>query len=215
MLEQYINELAREFELTEVDEGEFSSFKMKGMAFEAKAYDVKGLGRVSLMEAKMPLGIMEMDSLIINPFEKDVPLFSIDRMKMLGKPLLYIDIYDTLLGKDRKEEEFFEISKQYEDIRNARSETKDWCRDIRYSSIVAKRGRKKDCERLNTLMDSYFDVYLQQCIDAKDCDRQEKKKKADAYRDGLLAGGGVAADNFIKDWGKEKTEAFFREVLFG
>lgn len=215
MLEQYIEELGKEFELTQADTKEYSSFQVKGMNFEVKAYDAKGLGRISLMEAKTPLAIMEMDSLIINPFEKDVPLFSIDRVKTLGKPILYIEMYDTLLKEKRNEAEFLEIRRQYDDIRNAKYENGNWCKDICYSSVVAKRGRKKDYERLNSLMDSYFDVYLKQCKEAKDCDRNEKKKKADAYRDGLLKNGGAATDNFIKSLGREKTEAFFRQVLFG
>ena len=215
MMEQYIEELRKEYELTEVDTKKYSPFKVKGMTFNVKAYDAKGLGRVSLMEAKMPLKIMEMDSLIINPFEKDVPLFSIDRMRVLRKPILYIEIYDTLISQDRREEEYFAAREQYEDIRNIRCETKDWCRDIRYSSSLAKKGRKNDIERLNSLMDAYFDVYLHQCRETDDCDREEKKKKADTYRDGLLSGGGAATDNFLKNWGEEKTEAFFREVLFG
>ena len=215
MLEQYVNELGKIFELSELDIGSYSSFKIKGMNVETKAYDAKGLGRVSLMEAKMPLGIMAMDTLIVNPFEKDAPLFSIDKMKILNRPILYVEMYDTLIGEDRKEEEFLEAGKQFEDIRNAKNRTKAWCRDIRYASSLAKKGRKKDAERLNSLMDACFEIYLKQLKEVKDCNREEKKKKADSYLGGLLENGGTATDNFVKNWGKEKTEAFFREVLFG
>jgi len=47
------------------------------------------------------------------------------------------------------------------------------------------------------------------------CDPERKKEKARAYSNGLLEHGGPAVNNFLKVWGKEKTEDFFGRVLFG
>ena len=42
----------------------------------------------------------------------------------------------------------------------------------------------------------------------------DKRKKADAYINGLLEHGGPSTDVFVKHLGKEKTEKLFHEVLF-
>ena len=60
-----------------------------------------------------------------------------------------------------------------------------------------------------------YTVYLDLLKDARLCDPVQKKGKADAYRDGLLAHGGPATDAFLKAWGPERTGVLFKKVLFG
>ncbi len=214
MLDHLIEKISESYPLKEVENADFSSFKVKGMTFEVKAYDARYLGRVSQMHASMPLGIMEMDTLIINPFELDAPLFSLDFIKAMGKVTLYLEQYDTLLKPDRKELCFEQIGRKYDHLEYAQVKG-GWYDSIRYASCVYKKGKKSDLDQLKSLMEEYFDAYLDVCRDARVCDIEDKKVLADAYRDGLLNNGGVSTDAFLKEWGKEKTEVFFKEVLFG
>ena len=52
--------------MTEKSAGEFANIKAKGMKFQIKQYEAKGLGNVSVMEAKGFFGLMQMDTLIMN-----------------------------------------------------------------------------------------------------------------------------------------------------
>ena len=54
--------------------------------FHIHAYNAKGLGRVATVEMKRLIGFWEMQSLIITPYEKDMPI-----LKDFSAPLLYND----------------------------------------------------------------------------------------------------------------------------
>ncbi|MBQ9960092.1 MAG: hypothetical protein IJP01_07020, partial [Oscillospiraceae bacterium] len=70
--------------LTELDCGEFAKQKVSGMNFCIRRFAAEGLGSVSVMKASGFLGLMKMDTLIITPTEKDLPLFSYDRVLAMG-----------------------------------------------------------------------------------------------------------------------------------
>jgi hypothetical protein len=59
------------------------------------------------------------------------------------------------------------------------------------------------------------EAYLEVLQSAKTCNPEQKKIKADTYRDGLLSQGGPATDGFLQAWGKEKTADLFKNVVFG
>ena len=73
--------------------------KVSGMKFQIRSYYVKGLGHVSAMIASGFFGLMKMDTLIINPTEVDMPLFSYDRVLAMGNDTLIFELYDTFLGQ--------------------------------------------------------------------------------------------------------------------
>lgn len=214
MLDEMIKELAESYELKQVDNKDYEHFKVSGMNFEVKAYDAQFLGRVSTMEAKMPLGLMKMKTLIINPFELDAPLFSFDLIEVPGKINVILEQYDTLVASKRKEDAFLQIAKKYAGLQDRESKP-NWYDDLRYASCIGKKVSKKEKDQTDALIREYFEAYLDVCRDAHVCERDEKKAKADVYRDGLLEHGGPATDAFLKSWGKEKCEQFFKEVLFG
>ena len=92
VMQKMLDKVNEEFPLTEKNVGEFANVKAKGMKFQIKQYEAKGLGNVSVMEAKGFFGLMQMDTLIINPLKKDLPLFSYDRILAMDLP------GDSLLG---------------------------------------------------------------------------------------------------------------------
>ena len=213
MLEDKLKQLDHLYPLKEIDTKEFSNFRLNGMNFEVKAYDCFAMGRVSLMKSRSAAGIMEVNSMIINPFEIDAPLFSYDLMKVMGNYSLLLEQFNTLVDAQRKEKAFIDLSKKYSYLNDYPSKT-CWYDDIRLSSIC-KKGKKKDLNSFDQLFDEYFSLYLDLCADALICDEEEKREKANYYRDGLIENGGPATDLFVKKWGKEKTEEFFKEILFG
>ena len=199
------------YKLTEVDTKEYTSLKVKGMSFTIKAYDAEGLGRVSLMDAKGFFGLMKMESLIVDPFYKDLPLYSSERISAMGKNTLIVEMYDTLLGE-------FDSSKMKETVGKYaalpdKEQSENWYDDIKLSPAVYKQG-KKMTEEYDAFCKDILSAYIN--IDAGEVeDPEEKKKKASVYVEGLLQKGGISTDIFKKELGQEATEKLFRKYLFG
>ncbi len=214
MIEKLIEEFAQSYTFDAIENKEFDSFKVNGMDFEVKAYDAQFLGRVSSMKGKMKFGLMKMETLIVNPLELDVPLLSLDLVQVPGKLIVILEQYDTLANARRNESVFLNIKEKYEDLEDRPSKSA-WYDELRYSSSIGKKISKKKADRAKEMIEEYFEAYLDLCRDARVIGKEEKKVKADLYRDGLLENGGASTDSFLKAWGKEKTERFFKEVLFG
>ena len=94
MVEKIIEEIAKRSPLTEKSVGEFARFQARGMTFSCFAYAAEGLGHVSVMTAKGFFGLMKMDTLVICPEQKDLPLFSYDRIYAMGNDTLIMELYD-------------------------------------------------------------------------------------------------------------------------
>ena len=99
MITKLLNIIESKYPLKKLDAGEFSSLKANGMKFCISAYYAEGLGHVSVMTAKGFFGLMKMDTLIINPKEADLPLYSYDRIYAMGNDTLIVELYDTLVGR--------------------------------------------------------------------------------------------------------------------
>ena len=202
------------FPLTERNAGEFSRFELAGMTFRTRCWDAAGLGNVSFMAAELPAVAMEMTSIIVNPFEVDAPLLSLDRVKVQNMDSLYMELYDTCLDPDRKEKRFMEVKDKYSGLADL-PQQKNWYDDIRYSSSMLKGVSDEESNVLDDCIREYFDAYTMLLKESSPCDPEKKIEKARAYSNGLLDHGGPAVNNFLKVWGKEKTEDFFGRVLFG
>ena len=84
------------FPLKSLSAGEFSKIIVSGMNFTIERYYAKGIGNVSVMQASGFFGLMKMDTLIINPTECDMPLFSYDRVHAMGNDTFIVELYDTM-----------------------------------------------------------------------------------------------------------------------
>ena len=206
--------LSAAFPLAERNAGEFSRFELAGMTFRTRCWDAKGLGNVSFMAAELPAAAMEMTSIIVNPFEVDAPLLSLDRIQMQNMASLYMELCDTCLDPDRKEGSFQDVKEKYSGLADL-PQGQNWYDGIRYGSSVLKGVSEEEGEKLDDCVKEFFDAYCELLQSSAPCDVRAKKEKAQAYSDGLLENGGPAVNNFLKAWGKEKTEEFFSQVLFG
>ena len=119
MMQKMLNTLKQNFRLEQLAIGEFSKVKIKGINFSIERYHAVDLGNVSIMRASGFFGLMKMDTLIINPTECDMPLFSYDRVYALGKDTLIIELYNTFINEGEidlskiqkvKKERFLRIS---------------------------------------------------------------------------------------------------------
>ena len=212
MTDRLLALLKAHYPLRACDADEFSALKASGMRFTVEAYEAEGLGHVSVMRAKGFFGLMKMDTLIVNPTERDLPLYSYDRILAMGNDTLIAELYDTTVGGFTSPEldALLERSAALPD----RDPGTHWYDGIRLSQSISKKGKKPERQAFDRLAEDHFAAWLNaQCPPLTD--KAAKRAKAVAYVDGLLTHGGPSTDVFKKALGQEKTELLFRKVLFG
>ena len=211
MKEKMLQLIGGKYPLKSFDAGEYASLKVSGMKFSIEAYEAEGLGHVSFMQAKGFFGLMKMDTLIIHPKEKDLPLYSYDRILAMGVDTLIIEMYDTSVG------EF--VSPAVDEVVEKASSLPErdpgthWYDHLRLKQSLSKKGKK-----LTPAFDETALSYLAAWLDTETApltDPETKRKKTSIYVEGLLENGGPSTSVFMKALGPEKTGELFRKVLFG
>ena len=206
--------IKKKYPLRALEVGEFAKMKVSGMKFIVQAYHAEGLGHVSVMRATGFFGLMRMDTLIINPTEIDLPLYSYDRIFAMGNDTLIIELYDTLLG-DYSDDSIRKIAEmpKFADLPD-RDPGEHWYDSIKLPSSVSKKGKKQHTDHLHSLAHKHFLAYIDSG-NTQVSDRAKKLERASVYVEGLLKNGGPSTDVFKKSLGEEKTAELFRNVLFG
>lgn len=214
MTDKILEIVGKSFPLKEKNTGEFAKAKVSVMTFETKQYEAEGLGNVTVMTGSAMMGLMKMVTVVVNAFEKDMPLFSYDRIYAMGNDTLLLEIYETRLDKSVSFDSLKEMQKKLKAVPNKEIGER-WYDKLRIIPTVAKTGKKKNSAEFDSFTAEYISEFISKAVDAPACDRAEKMKAASVYTEGLLNNGGASTDQFIKAKGKEYTQKFFREVFFG
>lgn len=212
MTDKLLDIVGKKYALSPVDVGEFARLKANGMIFTVEAYEARGLGHVSVMRAKGFFGLMKMDTLMIVPKEKDLPLYSYDRIHAMGNDTLIVELYDTLT-EALELSALDEIKEKYAHLPE-RDPGKHWYDNIKLPQSISKKGKKMQTNDLDALMTEHFIAYLNAPA-GEVSDKTKKKELSVGYVNGLLSQGGPSTDVFKKTFGEEKTDKLFKEVLFG
>ena len=212
MTEYILSCLQTKYPLTAIDAGEFARLKANGMTFTVRAFHAEGLGHVSVMRAVGFFGLMKMDTLIINPTEIDLPLYSYDRIFAMGNDTLIVELYDTLVGH-YDASSLAAAKESYTDLEE-RDPGEHWYDSIKLPESISKKGKKPQTPRMDQLTKAHFDAYLNSCA-APVTDTAAKQAKSSYYVDGLLTRGGPSTDVFKKALGEETTAKLFETILFG
>ena len=214
MMNQLLEIINAYYDLIELDTNTYKDAELNGIPLIIKSFDAVNFGSVSILSSNS--NVMNLDTLILNPFSKDMPLFSYDRIKAFQTDTLFIELYDTLLDKSINKvvnEELNIIKKKYQEI--SELEHKDnWYDSIRLDASTSKKVGIDQSNLFNDLTKEYLKGYLSISKNLDSCNEELKKTKAKEYTDGLLENGGPSTDAFIKAKGKEYTEKLYREVLF-
>lgn len=212
MTDAMLRSIGDAFPLTELPCGEYASQKVNGMNFTIRRFQAEGLGAVSVMTASGFFALMKMDTLIINPTEKDMPLFSYDRVNAMGNDTLIFELYDTLLeGADLTA--LKNVKEKYRSLPEHDLGT-HWYDSIKLDVSLAKKGKKIHRADFDAAAAEYLDAFLCAARSASPCAADAKRAKAAVYVEGLLANGGPSTDVFKKGIGEEKTADLFRRILF-
>lgn len=212
MTEQLLALLRAKYPLQAKDPGEFSRLKLKGMRFTLQCWEAEGLGHVSLMQAKGFFGLMKLDTLIVNPTQRDLPLYSYDRIYAMGNDTLIAELYDSCVSPfdasalDRVCAEGKALPE--------RDPGTHWYDGLRLPQSLSKRGKAGQRAAFDRLALAHFSAWLN-----SNCppltDRAAKAARTSAYVEGLLEHGGPSTDVFKQALGPERSARLFRRVLFG
>ena len=145
--------------------------------------------------------------------EKELPLFSYDRIHAMSNDTLIYELYDTMLGEadlsrlDRVKEAAVSLPDH--------DPGEHWYDSIKLPQSLSKKGKKGNREAFDRLAMDYLEAFLDSAADAPLCEPIPKMEKASVYVEGLLSHGGPSTDVFKKGLGDEKTAHLFRNILFG
>ena len=203
--------IKEKYSLSPLNAGDMATLKASGMKFSVEAYKAEGLGHVSVLRAKGFCGLMKMDTLIINPTEIDLPLYSYDRILAMGNDTLIVELYDTVVG-EYSDAQLNQVKEKYASLPE-RDPGEHWYDSIKLASSISKKG-KKITQELDQLTIEHFRAYLESSPTTV-TDSKSKKDMAAVYVNGLLEKGGPSTDVFKKELGVDKTTKLFREILFG
>lgn len=206
--------------ITALDAGEYKEIKMYGlMKFNVSQYEIKELGNLSVMKVNM--GFMQMVSFVITPFEKNMPLMSMDFMYMFGKRKAYAEFYD--LVQDTADPEYTNIldslhgfENRYADMEDI--ETKPAWYDELLTVVLHKADKRDNDARVREMFCDAIKTYMTSANELEALDASEKAHKLELtqeYSDNLITKGGVSTDVFKKALGKATTKDFFDKVFFG
>ena len=215
MTNKILSLINEKYPLAEKPLKEFAKFKAKGMKFKCTTYNAEGLGHVSVMRAKGFMGLMKMDTLVIAPEDKDLPLLSYDRINAMGNDTLIIELYDTMGERKANLSSLAGIKSKFAHLpdRFAKGEEPEhWYDSIRLPETTSKKS-KNSSAGFDAYTLAYVLAYLN--VEADACDRDEKIARTDIYANGLVTNGGPATDVFKQQFGEEMTSDIIRGVLFG
>ena len=139
-----LRKVSKEFRVTENDIGPDQHLSRYGMNFATHSYEIEDIGHLCVMTMKAFWGLMTMETVVISPVERDLPLFNIDRVSAFGKDTLLIEIYDTQI-----EPLDADIQATFSDLLERDSAVSDvenkphWYDEIRYPFSYGKAGNEK------------------------------------------------------------------------
>lgn len=212
MLNRLMEKIKKYYETNERNCNQYQTMHVNGMNFHNTCYDAKGLGNIAIMRITDDKGFMKMDTLIINPFDIDAPMLSYDCINMMGTEILYLEPFDTTIEHSFDTASLLKIKQIYENILENNPQESRWYDHLRVQGTVFK--KTTNTELLHQMVEEYYEAYLDTCSKTASCDPELKKQKAAVYSNGLIENGGPATDPFLKAYGKETTQDFFKKVLF-
>ena len=213
MIQKMMEEIQSKYNCKSVNAGVFGKVMIEGAKFKISAFDVKGVGRVATIEMKRLIGFWEMQSLLITPYEKDMPIYYYNRHRENGNYIYLVQVFDTQLNAIEVFD-LADIEKKYEAL-PGEEQNKRWYEDIKLYGLVKKVEKSKK-EELTPLILEHFQTYMAMLENAKNCKALQKKKRITTFVENLCEKSGIAIiEIFHANYGTKVTERLANEVLFG
>ena len=215
-----LQKLSEKYTVTPMEPSEYTDITLYGvMKFHTDQYRVGRLGNLSVMTTNM--GMMQMVSFVLAPYEKDMPLLSMDFMYSMNTRKAYTEFYDLVTDTDpdsrqQMKARLLELTERYAELEEVPAEPA-W-----YDSLLTVSMHKKSSsgseERIRTMFCDAVETYCAIADTMEPLSPEDAAAKLEIvqqYSDDLVKKGGVSTDVFKKALGEEKTKDFFDKVFFG
>ena len=199
------------FRLSELDIGDYSDIRSRGMSFHSRVFDAEKAGRLFVMDMKAFGGVMRMETAVFTPLCLDGPIFSADDVEAFGRSTLVLELYDTTASHPDFHE-LESVNKEYSDLPSYDPGDHPY-HSMRLPVSAYKKGRgikSKVCAMAEAYSDLYFRC-LQSCAAI---DPTEKKERNAVFVKSLLQNGGPAVNQFKAMIGEDRTEEFLTKYMF-
>ncbi len=210
--------LRANYELREVDVKDFKNLHIQVMDYEVRQFEIVGVGNLLVMECR-DCESLQMDSFVLTPYYKRLPLFSTDYMYIKERRSFLNEIY-TLVDKEddvyRAYMEKFAQNKAKHDALTDMPVKECWYDDIRPVCTAKNTTPENDDEILDIFFEN-LNTFIQMEKEATlltEEEYQTKWQETQNYTDGLVDSGGVSTDVFKAVLGADKTKEFFNCVFF-
>ena len=219
-IEEGMKIIQNKYSIKQLDIGDFNQMTIYGIiSFYSKAYNIEGLGILSIMTVN--LGVMQMFTFSINPYEKDLPQMSNDIIYMFNKRIFRIEFYNLMIDSQNSEYKSFinkikEINNKYSYFEDVEIK-KNWYLDLLSALILKKEGTKYE-QKFIELFIEVMKLYIEYSNNINKLNNENIIKKIsliEEFGNNLIDKGGVSTDAFKKRFGIEKTRKFFGNAFFG
>lgn len=207
--------LGRSFELIPKDLGSDARLSKRGMTFETKSWEIRGLGHLCVMRMNAFFGLMKMETIVIAPFEADLPLYNADWVKAFGTETQLAELYDTQLEPwpEASREKFDGIKAAFADLPDGPS-SEHWYDSVLYPCSIHKKG-KKLTDRFNKLAKEYTDLFVAELAAAEKCPAEPKRARVSEFAHKLVENDGPAVSMMAKLFGKETMQRIVLKHMYG
>lgn len=217
-IEGTLDILRESYNVEEIDTKGFAEMNINGMAFRIRQFDVKKVGNLVMM-TMMSGGPMQMDTITLTPYFKNLPLFSSDYVYKSDGRIIINEIYDLVPYKDSLYDGYIEKFKFNMAECGHLADMKagpNWYDDIR-SAHLYKAATAADDELLISTFQKNLDTFIEMEKASpllKDDLRNKKLECNREYVRKLIAAGGPSTQMFVAAFGPERTGEFYNSVFF-
>lgn len=213
--EYFLKKLQQKYEVREADLGEDAQLKKAGMKFDLRSFEVSNVGHFFIMNMSGMLGAMKMETVVLAPEFRKLPLVNIDFVAAMGKNTILAEYYDMEnIGLPQG------YAEKLAEIKNADRAIEDnplgdvWYNKYLLEGSYRKEG-KKLAEHFRQVGEKHIDLLMEMLEAAQPADPEHMREIALSFAQKLLDEGGPAVNSFVKLFGREKTEKIVKECMYG
>jgi hypothetical protein len=223
--ENVLDIISQYYTVTPLDAGEFGFISMTAplapgfmvtLDFDVQQYEVEGYGNLSIMKTD---GMQQMSTIVLTPFNKDLPLISTDYMFNGESRVSYIEFYGLGINGDENMPVFDALRPLTEKYARFADQppTPGWFDVVRTMGLFKVSGYQDDDAISQMLYDS-FNITMDASMTSPDLDAAERVlryQNTQNYVDNLISNPGISTAIFNMCLGQERTSQFFNNVFFG
>ena len=213
--------LGQYFELIPGNIGADAHLSKRGMTFDTKSCEIKGVGHLCVMRMNAFMGLMKMETIVIAPTKVDMPLFNVDWVSAFGTETLIAELYDTQVepwpGEAQKK--FEEIQEEYLDVEDNES-GEHWYDSVLYPVSIHKKG-KGLTDRFNDAAKDYIDLFAAELAELSEpaaagkCPADLKRARVGEFARTLVENDGPAVNMMAKLFGEETMRRIVLKHMYG